>query len=51
VGIGEFLANYRRIAMDTNLFIYAFEQHPDYGETVKALLDEVEGGTIEAIVQ
>jgi predicted nucleic acid-binding protein len=34
--------------MDTNLFIYAFEQHPDYGETVKVLLEKVEEGAVVA---
>jgi len=34
--------------LDTNLFIYAFEQHPQYGETVKVILEEVEEGTVAA---
>lgn len=49
MGISKFLANYRRVAMDTNLFIYAFEQHPKYGETVKVLLDCIEEGEVEAV--
>nr|WP_255724546.1 PIN domain-containing protein [Shimazuella soli] len=35
--------------MDTNLFIYAFEQHSSYGETVKEILEIVEEGRVEAI--
>lgn len=35
--------------MDTNLFIYAFEQHPQYGEIVKSILDKVEEGVVEAV--
>lgn len=50
MGVREALSAYKRIALDTNLFIYAFEQHPQYGETVKAILDEVEAGAVEAVV-
>jgi predicted nucleic acid-binding protein len=49
VGISNFFADVRRIALDTNLFIYAFEQHLAYGETVKAILEVVEEGKVEAI--
>jgi predicted nucleic acid-binding protein len=49
VGLREKLSVYKRIALDTNLFIYAFEQHPQYGETVKAILDEVEEGIVDAV--
>jgi predicted nucleic acid-binding protein len=49
VGIKEILSSYKKISLDTNLFIYAFEQHPQYGKTVKTILDMVEEGTIEAI--
>ncbi|WP_028777545.1 type II toxin-antitoxin system VapC family toxin [Shimazuella kribbensis] len=45
----NFFADVRRIALDTNLFIYAFEQHPAYGETVKAILEVVEEGGVEAV--
>jgi predicted nucleic acid-binding protein len=49
VGVSRFFADMKRIAMDTNLFIYAFEQHPSYGETVKAVLEIVEEGKVQAI--
>ncbi|WP_027416775.1 type II toxin-antitoxin system VapC family toxin [Aneurinibacillus terranovensis] len=49
MGIKNALSNIRRIALDTNLFIYAFEQHPQYGETVKILLEKVEEGSFEAV--
>lgn len=50
MGVRERLSVYKRIALDTNVFIYAFEQHPQFGETVKAILDEVEEGMVEAVV-
>lgn len=49
MGVREFLSPYKKIALDTNLFIYAFEQHPRHGETVKAILDIVEEGKVEAV--
>jgi predicted nucleic acid-binding protein len=48
MGIKGALSHYKKIALDTNLFIYAFEQHPDYGESVKAILEMVEEGDIMA---
>jgi predicted nucleic acid-binding protein len=38
-----------KIALDTNLFIYVFEQHPQFGEKAKAILEEIENGTISAV--
>lgn len=49
MGIKEFLAPYKKIALDTNLFIYAFEQHPRYGETIKALLEAIEEEVVEGV--
>jgi predicted nucleic acid-binding protein len=49
VGVSRFFADYQRIAIDTNLFIYAFERHSNYGETVKAILEAVEEGRVAAI--
>lgn len=48
MGIGG-LSSYKRIALDTNIFIFAFEQHPDYGKIVKTILDKVEEGELEAV--
>ena len=46
MGIKEALSAYQRIALDTNLFIYAFEQHPEYGEPVKTILEQIEQGVV-----
>jgi predicted nucleic acid-binding protein len=38
-----------KIALDTMVFIYAFENHPSYLSLVKPLLHEVEKGEMEAV--
>lgn len=38
-----------KIALDTNLFIYVFKQHSEFGEKAKAILEEIENGFIDAI--
>lgn len=38
-----------KIALDTNLFIYVFEQSPKYGEKAKGILAQVENGEISAV--
>jgi predicted nucleic acid-binding protein len=38
-----------KIALDTNLFIYVFEQHPEYGEKAKAILEHIENGFVSAV--
>lgn len=38
-----------KIALGTNLFIYVFEQHPEFGEKAKAILEEIENGSISAV--
>jgi hypothetical protein len=35
MGMKEVLLNSTRLALDTSFFIYAFEQHPQYGENVE----------------
>ncbi|KRF31745.1 type II toxin-antitoxin system VapC family toxin [Paenibacillus sp. Soil787] len=45
----NFYAGVQKIALDTNMFIYVFEQHPDFGEKAKAILEEVENGVISAV--
>ncbi len=47
--ISDLLHNSQTIALDTNLFIYVFEQQPVYGEKAKALLEQVEDWIISAI--
>lgn len=39
-----------RIALDTNVFIYVFEEHPVWGEKAKKLLQLIESGKYEAVV-
>ncbi|GIP14829.1 hypothetical protein J40TS1_04710 [Paenibacillus montaniterrae] len=39
--ISNFLQGGKKIALDTNLFIYVFEQHSEFGEKAKAILEQV----------
>ncbi len=34
------------IYLDTNVFIYAIEQHPEYGQACKAILQKVQDGKL-----
>ncbi len=43
------LARHRLIALDTSIFIYHFENHPDYVRLTTELLNTVEKGTIRAL--
>jgi predicted nucleic acid-binding protein len=43
------LSNAKKIALDTNIFIYVIEQSSEFGETAKALLEQVECGTLSAV--
>lgn len=45
----DFLNSSKKIALDTNLFIYVFEQHPEFGEKAKAILDNIERGFVDAV--
>jgi len=36
------------IYIDTNIFIYAIENHPEYGEACKRILVDVEKGKLKA---
>lgn len=38
------LALHRRLALDTSIFIYLFEQHPKYGPLCGLVIDGFEGG-------
>ena len=40
----DFIKQYKRVALDTNLFIYLLEKHPIYGEDVKELFTLIEKG-------
>jgi predicted nucleic acid-binding protein len=37
----SFPSFYKKIALDTNIFIYVFEQHPELGEKAKWLLEQI----------
>jgi predicted nucleic acid-binding protein len=47
--IASSLSSFKKIALDTNIFIYVFEQHPDFGEKAKWLLEQVEEGAYSAV--
>ena len=42
-------SSYKKIALDTNIFIYVFEQHPEFGEKAKWLLEQIEEGAYSAV--
>ena len=43
------LTGIKNVALDTNLFIYIFEQSPEFGEKAKAILEQVENGIYSAV--
>lgn len=43
------LSDCKVIALDTNLYIYVFEQHPEFGEKAKMLLEQIENGLVNGI--
>jgi predicted nucleic acid-binding protein len=43
------LSGIKNVALDTNLFIYVFEQSPEFGEKAKAILEQVENGIYSAV--
>jgi len=45
----NFVHGNKKIALDTNLFIYVFEQHPEFGEKAKAVLEQIEDGFVAAV--
>lgn len=38
------LVSHRRLALDSSVFIYLFEQHPKYGQLCAMLIDGFDGG-------
>ncbi|OGO81850.1 MAG: hypothetical protein A2Y21_01620 [Clostridiales bacterium GWC2_40_7] len=46
--ITEELKKYKRIAFDTNLFIYLMEKHQKYFDLAKSIFDMVEKGQLYA---
>lgn len=47
--LGDELRNYQRVAIDTNLFIYIMEKHPQYMEMAKEIFQQIEKGTVHGI--
>jgi predicted nucleic acid-binding protein len=45
----DFLKGCQKIALDTNFFIYVFEQHPEYGMNAKKILEYIESGIVQAV--
>lgn len=45
----DIFSDHKKIGLDTNLFIYAFEQNKNYGEKAKTILNEIKDGNIKAI--
>ncbi|WP_224725553.1 type II toxin-antitoxin system VapC family toxin [Paenibacillus vietnamensis] len=43
------LSSFKKIALDTNIFIYVIEQHPEFGEKAKGLLEQIEEGAFSAV--
>ncbi|MEX2459683.1 MAG: PIN domain-containing protein [Paenibacillaceae bacterium] len=43
------LSDSKIIALDTNLFIYVFEQHPEFGEKAKMVLEHIEEGLVTGV--
>lgn len=44
----ELLAN-RVVALDTAIFIYALEGHPEFGKVALNLLQQIEGGKVQGV--
>ncbi|WP_234122422.1 type II toxin-antitoxin system VapC family toxin [Clostridium hydrogenum] len=47
--IGEELKKYKRILIDTNLFIYLMEKHPQYFDIAKDVFQKIEKGQVYGI--
>ncbi|GIP32023.1 type II toxin-antitoxin system VapC family toxin [Paenibacillus sp. J2TS4] len=47
--ISNLLHGSKKIGLDTNLFIYVFEQHPEFGEKAKSILEQIEDGLVTAV--
>jgi predicted nucleic acid-binding protein len=44
------LAGHRRVALDSNVLIYALEGHPRFAEPAAVVLDAVERGEVDAVM-
>lgn len=45
-----FLKHHRRILIDTSVWIYHLEQHPELADAAASVLDAVESGRVQAVV-
>jgi predicted nucleic acid-binding protein len=45
----ETLKKYHQVALDTNLFIYIMEKHPQYFEPTREVFQQIEKGAIHGI--
>lgn len=43
------IGNHKRVALDSNLFIYYFEDNPEFAPTIKKIFDKIINGSISAI--
>jgi len=41
--------DYEKVGLDTMVFIYQFEAHPEYGEVTNDVFDKIERGRIKAV--
>ena len=44
------LEQHRLIGIDTTVFVYAFDAHPEFGAACEAVLRSVEAGRVEAVM-
>lgn len=47
--LGESIKRFRRVSIDTNLFVYLMERNRDYFDSVKELFNAVESGKVFAV--
>ena len=38
-----------RVFIDSNIFVYAAQAHPEFGESCKRILEDIESGRLEAV--
>ncbi|OPJ64019.1 type II toxin-antitoxin system VapC family toxin [Clostridium oryzae] len=47
--LGDELKKYQRILIDTNLFIYLMEKHPQYFQVAREIFEQIEKGQVYGI--
>ncbi|WP_226034770.1 type II toxin-antitoxin system VapC family toxin [Aquibacillus saliphilus] len=48
MGLIDVLSTYKRVALDTDIFMYAFNKHPEHGQTIKKMFELIEQGELTA---